>query len=80
MLITGGGAFNGFLVDRLRHLLEVHQVTVIIPEKELVQYKEALIMGLLGVLRWREEYTVMSSVTGATKNSIGGALWLGGDT
>ncbi|MEO6916994.1 MAG: anhydro-N-acetylmuramic acid kinase [Chitinophagaceae bacterium] len=79
MLITGGGAFNGFLVGRLQQLLASQQITIVIPGKELIQYKEALIMGLLGVLRWREEYTVMSSVTGASRNSIGGALWLGGD-
>jgi len=29
------------------------------------------------VLRWREEDTVMSSVTGASRNSIGGAVWIG---
>jgi anhydro-N-acetylmuramic acid kinase len=34
-------------------------------------------MGLLGVLRWREEYTVFNTVTGAREQSIGGALWMG---
>jgi len=34
-------------------------------------------MALLGVLRWREENTVMASVTGASRNSIGGAVWIG---
>ena len=77
MLITGGGAFNTFLVERLQHLLSAQNISVIVPEKDLVQYKEALIMALLGVLRWREEPTVMSSVTGASRDSIGGALWLG---
>jgi anhydro-N-acetylmuramic acid kinase len=43
----------------------------------VVLNKEALIMALLGTLRWREQYTVLSSVTGAVRNSIGGALWLG---
>ena len=50
---------------------------VIVPVKNLVNYKEALIMALIGVLRWREEYNVFSSVTGAARDSIGGALWLG---
>jgi len=36
-------------------------------------------MALIGVLRWREEYNVLSSVTGAERNSINGALWLGGE-
>ena len=34
-------------------------------------------MALIGTLRWREEYTVLNSVTGANRRSIGGALWLG---
>jgi anhydro-N-acetylmuramic acid kinase len=34
-------------------------------------------MALIGVLRWREEINVLASVTGASQNSIGGALWLG---
>ena len=77
MMITGGGAFNDFLVSRISHHLAAIRYEVFIPEKEVVEYKEALIMALLGVLRWREQYTVMSSVTGARRNSIGGALWLG---
>lgn len=79
MLVTGGGAFNGYLVSRIESLLSTHEIKVVIPEKKLIEFKEALIMALVGVLRWREEYTVMSSVTGATRNSIGGALWLGGE-
>jgi anhydro-N-acetylmuramic acid kinase len=77
LMITGGGAFNKFLVERIsKHLQEIN-FEVFIPADEVVIYKEALIMALLGTLRWREQYTVLSSVTGATRNSIGGALWLG---
>ncbi len=47
------------------------------PDTNLVSYKEALIMAFIGVLRWREEYNVLASVTGAVRNSIGGALWMG---
>jgi anhydro-N-acetylmuramic acid kinase len=36
-----------------------------------------LIMALIGVLRWREESNVLASVTGASRNSIGGAVWVG---
>ena len=43
------------------------------------QYKEAVMTALLGVLRWREEATVLSPVNGATKGSIGGAIWLGSE-
>lgn len=77
MMITGGGAFNTFLVNRISaHLKEIN-FEVELPSKQVINYKEALIMALLGVLRWREQYTVLASVTGASVNSIGGALWLG---
>ena len=77
LMITGGGAFNKFLLKRIeKHLVEIN-FEVFIPVDEVVNYKEALVMALLGTLRWREQDTVLASVTGATRNSIGGALWLG---
>ncbi|RFM29648.1 anhydro-N-acetylmuramic acid kinase [Deminuibacter soli] len=79
LLVTGGGAFNTFLINRLQQQLQPLNVQVNVPDNELVQYKEALVMALLGVLRWREENTVMASVTGATRSSIGGAVWIGQD-
>lgn len=77
LFITGGGAFNKFLIERLQENLKAINFEIFIPVPEIVKYKEALIMALLGILRWREQYTVLSSVTGALRNSIGGALWLG---
>lgn len=77
LLVTGGGALNTFMVNRLQQSLADLQIEVVIPERIIIEYKEALIMALIGVLRWREEYNVLSSVTGATRNSIGGAVWVG---
>ena len=77
LLITGGGAFNKFLVQQLSEKLAALNIELVIPDANLVSYKEALIMAFIGVLRWREEYNVLSSVTGAKRNSIGGALWMG---
>jgi anhydro-N-acetylmuramic acid kinase len=77
MLVTGGGAFNTFLMERLQASLKPMGVELVVPDSNTVQYKEALIMALLGVLRWREENTVMHSVTGASRSSIGGAVWMG---
>lgn len=34
-------------------------------------------LALMAVLRWREENNFMAAKTGATKNSIGGAVWIG---
>lgn len=77
MLVTGGGALNTFLIDRIKSNLEPKDITVEVPSRMLIEYKEALIMAFIGVLRWRQEYNVLSSVTGAERNSIGGALWTG---
>jgi anhydro-N-acetylmuramic acid kinase len=77
MLITGGGALNDYLVSRIAHHLAPFGINTEVPDDQTIQYKEALIMALLGVLRWREEETVIQSVTGAKRASIGGALWMG---
>ena len=77
LLVTGGGALNTFLIERLRVSLDAIGIEVEVPADELVNYKEALIMALIGVLRWREENNVLSSVTGASRNSVGGAMWMG---
>lgn len=79
LLATGGGALNVFLMDRIAAQLKELSVDTVIPDRKLVNYKEALIMALMGVLRWREEYNVLASVTGASRNSINGAIWLGNE-
>ncbi len=77
LLITGGGAHNTFLVKRIATLISGYGVEAIVPDKQIVDFKEAIVMALLGVLRWREENTVLNSVTGAKRSSIGGAVWMG---
>jgi anhydro-N-acetylmuramic acid kinase len=77
LLVTGGGAHNTFLIEQLSDNLRLMQVDVVVPPAALINYKEALVMALLGVLRWREENTVLHTVTGATRSSIGGAVWMG---
>ena len=77
MLVCGGGAFNNFQIERIKDVLTTLNIEVTVPEKILIEFKEALIMALIGVLRWREENNVMNTVTGATRSSIGGAVWVG---
>ena len=72
-LVTGGGAHHGLLMERLRALASA---PVEMPSAELVDFKEAIIFGFLGVLRWREEVNALASVTGAPRDSIGGAVYL----
>jgi anhydro-N-acetylmuramic acid kinase len=64
-------------MSRLTEELRSLQIEVVVPESKIVEYKEALIMALIGVLRWRQEYNVLSSVTGAKRDSINGAVWIG---
>ncbi len=77
MLITGGGALNSFLIQCIREALSETGITVVIPDAETIQYKEAVVMALFGALRWREEVNVYRDVTGAVRDSVGGALWIG---
>ena len=77
IMVSGGGAFNQFLIERLKYYLNPLSVDLVIPNDTLINFKEALIMGLIGVLRWREENNVLHSITGALRSSIGGALWIG---
>ena len=55
MLVTGGGAFNTFLVNRIAELLQPLRLETVVADDRLANYKEALIMAFLGVLRWREK-------------------------
>lgn len=77
MLVTGGGAFNTFLIQLLREKLASKGIEIEIPANEIVMYKEALVMSLIGILRWREEANTLQEVTGASRSSIGGAYWMG---
>jgi anhydro-N-acetylmuramic acid kinase len=73
MLITGGGAHNKFLVERIR---EHSSIPIVVPEQKVVDFKEALIFAFLGLLRVLEQPNCLSSVTGAKKNVSGGAIYL----
>lgn len=72
MLVTGGGAFNTFLIERIK---EFSLVEVVIPNEQTVKFKEALVMALIGVLRFRNEINVLSSVTGAVQDTCGGEIY-----
>ena len=71
MLITGGGAKNKFLVERIQNNTK-HQVVV--PSDEIIDYKEALVFAFLGLLRNRNEINVLKSVTGAQSDSCSGKI------
>lgn len=73
VLVTGGGAHNTFLVERIR---QNSPVQFIIPDDEIIDYKESLIFAFLGVLRDRNEINCFASVTGASRDNIGGTIYV----
>ncbi len=74
VMITGGGAYNSFLIKQIQ---KMSGSKIKLPEKDLIEFKEALIFALLGVLRLRGEVNVLASVTGARVGSVGGAVYWG---
>lgn len=72
ILVTGGGAYNDYLLGRIQYYKEVNLVK---PSAELIEYKEAVIFGFLGVLRLRDEVNCLKSVTGASKNHSSGKIY-----
>ncbi len=71
ILVTGGGAKNTFLIERIKAL---SQAEIVVPTTELVDFKEALIFGFLGVLKWLNQINVLQSVTGANRDSSSGIV------
>ena len=73
LLATGGGTYNIFLMERMQFHLP--QLEIIIPDKKIIEFKEALIFALLGVLKLRNEINVLASVTGAKHDHSSGVVY-----
>lgn len=73
LFVTGGGAYNLFLIERIRYYLP--RTNIVIPDDSTIQFKEALIFALLGILKLRNEINVFSSVTGASHNHSSGVVY-----
>ena len=74
VLVTGGGAWNSFLVERIRYVCG-NKVALSVPDAELVNFKEAVVFALLGALRLRGQNNTLKSVTGAVRDSCGGVIF-----
>lgn len=72
VLVTGGGACNDFLIQNLR---KSSPSEIVIPEKTLIDYKEALVFALLGILKIRGEINCLSSATGARHDHSSGKIF-----
>ena len=63
---------NIYLIDRINNLTNAK---ITIPERKIVEYKEALIFAFLGVLRYLNIDNCYSSVTGAKKDHCSGNIF-----
>ncbi|WP_242157977.1 anhydro-N-acetylmuramic acid kinase [Aestuariivivens sediminis] len=72
ILVTGGGVYNTYLMDRIKNY---SNGKIVIPSQYIIEFKEALIFALLGVLRLRNEVNCLKSVTGASKNHSSGRIF-----
>ena len=75
LLVTGGGALNTFFMKTLQEKLGTG-IKMIIPPQILIEYKEALVFALMGVLRSENEVNVLCSVSGAKHDSSSGVVFL----
>ena len=72
ILLTGGGAFNDYLIDLFR---QKSKCNIIIPDKTIINYKEALIFAFLGFLNINDKINCLAEVTGASYDNIGGCVF-----
>ena len=72
IMVTGGGAYNQFLIERIQDQTDI---PIVLPSQELIDFKEALIFGFLGLLRIRNETNVMAECTGASQDSCSGDIY-----
>ena len=73
MIITGGGAYNDFLIKSIKDFLP--EIEIIVPDNKILEFKEAIIFALLGVLKLRNENNVLASVTGAKNDHCSGFIY-----
>lgn len=71
VFISGGGALNLFLIERIKHY---YKGEIIIPSREIIEFKEAIIFAYLGFLYHKNMPNNVPSVTGACKKVVGGVL------
>jgi len=71
VLFTGGGTYNSYLIEKIKQKTSSE---IIIPENELINFKEALIFAFMGVLRINNEVNVLSSATGSSHDHSSGII------
>jgi anhydro-N-acetylmuramic acid kinase len=75
VLMTGGGAKNNFLIERIKDNFDGQ---IIVPELKIIDFKEAIVFAYLGALYLRNKPTTLTSVTGAKREVCSGVLHIPG--
>ena len=71
ILVSGGGTYNSYLIE----LLKIDSNSeIIIPENRIIDFKEALIFGFMGVLKINNKINVISSTTGSSEDHPSGVV------
>ncbi|CAA7386269.1 anhydro-N-acetylmuramic acid kinase [Chryseobacterium fistulae] len=71
ILFTGGGTYNQYLIEKIK---EKTTGKIVIPESQIIDYKEALIFAFMGILRFNQEINVLASATGSTRDHSSGII------
>ncbi|WP_262486341.1 anhydro-N-acetylmuramic acid kinase [Flavobacterium sp. B17] len=71
VLFTGGGTYNQYLIEKIKAKTNAE---IIIPEKEIIDYKEALIFAFMGILRMNNKINVLASATGSSYDHSSGII------
>ena len=71
-LITGGGTHNKYLINKIK---DYSKSKIIIPKKNIIDFKEAIIFGFLGLLRVENQINCLKTVTGASRDSCSGEVF-----
>ena len=72
VLITGGGVFNTFLIERIAFYANIK---ITLTSKKLINFKEALIFAFLGLLSSQGKVNCLKSVTGASRDHSSGEIF-----
>ncbi len=75
VLVTGGGAHNAFLIEQIRRKGETACISFHLPDQQIIDYKESLLMAYLGYLYLKDRSYGISGMTGARRDSLGGAYF-----